>query len=184
LPLPTLFLLAFASGIAAALASRRELRLSPRPAPLTAGFGALALYLVFVLVPVSLYFYWFHGDWALHYLVDVQAIPSAVALVGFVVEASLGGVGFLAGASLVRGQREAVAAAVLGLVVVVGGVVVHLARARLAVLGSFAQFHGGFGLTAYARGPMVYETIAMSLFAVIGLAYLLAMLAFGARRGG
>jgi hypothetical protein len=182
LPLPTLFLLAFASGVAAALASRRELRLSPRPAPLTAGFGALALYLFFVVVPVSLYFYWFHGDWAVHYLLDVQAIPSAVALVGFVVEVLLGGAGFVVGASLVRAQREAFAGGLLGVVLVVAGGLLQLARARLAVLGSFAQFHGGFGLSPYGRGTMLYETVAMSLFTAMGLAYLLARLAFGARR--
>ncbi len=183
MPLPSLFLLAFASGVAAALASRRELRLSPRPAPLTAGFWALLLYLTLVLVPISLYFYWFHGDWALHYVADAQAIPSAVALVGFVVEVLLGGLGFVAGASLVRAQREAVAGAVLGLVVAVGAGLLHLVRARLTVVGSYAQFHGGFGLTPYARGAMVYETVAMSLFTAMGLAYLLARLAFGARRG-
>ncbi len=181
--MPTLFLLAFASGVAAALASRRELRLSPRPAVLTLGFGALALFLCLVLVPVSVYFFVFHGDWALHYLVDVASVPSAVALVGFMLEVALGAGGFAVGAALVRGQREPIAAALLAGVVLVGAAALVVARERLAVVGTWAQFHGGFGLAPFGVGTMVYETVVMAVFVVLGLGYLIARVTTGGRRG-
>ena len=77
-------------GLAAALAGRQELRMSPRPIALTRSFGAYLSYVSLVVVPASAYFYAFHGDWFLHYTVDVERIPSAVALVGFVGQAGLG----------------------------------------------------------------------------------------------
>src|SRR5688572_11199826 len=77
-PLPPLLLWMVASGLAAALAGRNELRTSPRPAPLTRTFFAYASYAVLVVVPVSIYFYAFHGDWFLLYFADVSKIPSAV----------------------------------------------------------------------------------------------------------
>ena len=43
-----------------------------------------------MIVPVSVYFYVFHGDWFLLYLFDVSRIPSAIAMVGFFVQAGLG----------------------------------------------------------------------------------------------
>lgn len=184
MPIPTLFLLAFACGVAAAIASRKELKVSPRPALLSRGFGALVLFLVLVLVPVTVYFYVFHGDWSLLYLVDVRAIPSAVALIGFVVEALVGAAGFATGAALVRGQREALAGVLTGGVLLLGGALVALMRDRLAVVGSFAQYRGGFGLQAFGDGPVLSGALAMGLILALGLAYLLIRLEFGSRRVG
>jgi hypothetical protein len=184
LPIPTLFLLAFASGAAAAIASRRELRVSPRPALLSRGFGALALFLALVLVPVSVYFYVFHGDWSLLYLVDVRSIPSAVALVGFVVEGLLGAAGFVAGAALVRAQRDALAGVLAGTVAALAGGLVLLVRDRLSVVGSLAQYRGGFGLEPFSDGPVATGGLTMGAILVIGLAYLFVRLALGGRRAG
>ena len=182
MPIPTLFLLAFACGVAAAIASRKELKVSPRPALLSRGFGALVLFLVLVLVPITIYFYVFHGDWSLLYLVDVRAIPSAVALIGFVFEALIGAAGFVAGAALVRAQREALAGALTGGVALLGVGVVLLERDRLAVVGSIAQYRGGFGLQPFGDGPVFVGAVSMGAILVIGLAYLLMRLALGARR--
>jgi len=184
LPIPTLFLLAFACGVAAAIASRKELKVSPRPALLSRGFGALALFLGLVLVPVSVYFYVFHGDWSLLYLVDVRAIPSAVALVGFVFEGLIGTAGFLTGSVLVRAQRESVAGVVAGGVVLLAAGLVFAVRDRLAVVGSFAQYRGGFGLQPFADGPVLLGGVAMGAIFAVGLAYLLVRLAFSTRRSG
>jgi hypothetical protein len=172
----------FASGVAAALAGRVELRISPRPALLTRVFGAYLLFAGLLLIPVSVYFYVFHGDWFLLYLVDVRKIPSAVALLGFLIEMALGASGFLAGAGLVRSQRDTAAGVLLGLAVVAAGAVVPAAVDRLALVGSFAQYQGGFGLEPYGSGPLLQGTLVMGLILLVGLGFLLLRIHMGGRK--
>jgi hypothetical protein len=182
-PIPALFCIAFAIGAAAALAARAELRTSPRSPLLSRGFAACAVFLALVVVPISVYFYVFHGDWSLLYLVDVSQVPSAVALVGFVVEWLVGLAGFLAGAALVRSQRDLLAGGLAALGLAFAGAVAGLARDRLAVVGSYAQFRGGFGLVAIGEGPLLPGAVVMSTLLVGGVAFLLVRLQLGSRRG-
>ena len=56
--------------------------MSPRPLPLTRSFVAYVSFACLVIAPISVYFYVFHGDWFLLYLIDVNRIPSAIAMVG------------------------------------------------------------------------------------------------------
>lgn len=166
----------------AAIASRTELRLSPRHALLTNGFGAYAIFAALVLVPVSVYFYVFHGDWFLLYLFDVQRIPSAVALVGFVLEAGIGAIGFALGAALVRSQRDALAGVAVAVALLTAVGIPLAMRDRLAVVASFAQFEGGFGLTPFVDASLLPGAIAMSLLLATGLAFLLIRLAMSSGR--
>lgn len=183
MPLPSLLCVAFAAGIAAALAGKVELRVSPRPALLTRSFAAFLLFAIFVLIPVSVYFYIFHGDWFLLYTVDVRSIPSALALLGFIVQAGLGALGFLIGASMARHQREGIGA-VLSLLALGGaGAVALVAKERLAMVGSFAQFRGGFGLEPFGGGALVQGTIVMGAIMLVGMAALLLRLRSSGRRG-
>ena len=52
--------------------------------------------MLLLLLPVSLYFYVFHGDWFMLYTFDVRRVPSALALFGFAVELAVGLLGFRA----------------------------------------------------------------------------------------
>jgi hypothetical protein len=182
-PLPTLICLAFATGVAAALAGRGELRLSPRHAFLTSAFGAYLIFATLVLVPASVYFYVFHGDWFLLYLFDVQRIPSAIALVGFLVEAGIGALGFSAGAALLRSQRETFAGAAIAAAVITAAVVPAVLRHRLSVAGTFAQFEGQFGLTPFPDSPLFLGGIAMFLLVAAGFAFLVVRLNYASVRG-
>ncbi|MGB0679896.1 MAG: hypothetical protein ACPGUV_09570 [Polyangiales bacterium] len=182
MPFPTLFALALVTGIAAALAGRGEIRSSPRPAWLTYSFGAYLLFLTFLLIPVSLYFYLFHGDWFLLYLIDVGRIPSALALLGFAAQAGLGSLGFVIGATTVRMQRESVGAVVALICLVLAVALVLLLRQRLAVVGTYSQYQTGLGLEAYGSGALWQGTIAMSVLLFSGLAYLLVRLYLSVRR--
>jgi hypothetical protein len=173
---------AVVAGMAASLADRHELRMSPRPIPLTRGFVAYLSYAALVLVPASVYFYVFHGDWFLLYTVDVAEVPSAVALVGFVVQAGLGALGFFVGALLVRSQREAVAGVLVGLLLVGGATVVVVYADRLAQVGSHAQFHGQFGLEPYQNGPLMTGGLAIGGILLAGFAFLLVRLWMSGRR--
>lgn len=145
-------------------------------------FAAYLLYAGLVLVPVSVYFFLFHGDWYLLYLTDTQRVPSALVLIGGVLELALGGAGFLIGASLVRTQRDQWAGAVIGATLSLAAGMLPLVQDRLAVVGSYAQFHGDFGLGPYG-GALLQGTVVMAFWMLLGLAYLVYRLGPGARRG-
>lgn len=182
LPLPTLVCIAFASGIAAAWGGRIELRLSPRPALFTRSFAAYASFAALLLIPITIYFYVFHGDWFLLYLVDVATIPSAVAMLGFVVELAVGAAGFVVGSTLVRMQRDG-STLIASIGALVLGVGVPLAVPdRLMVVGTYAQFEGGFGLQAFGGGPLLQGGVVMAVLLFGGLAYLLGRLQLHGRR--
>ena len=181
--MPTLICLAFATGVAAALAGRGELRLSPRHAFLTSAFGAYLIFASLVLVPASVYFYVFHGDWFLLYLFDVQRIPSAIAMVGFIVEVGIGALGFSAGAAMLRSQRETAAGVTIAAAVIAAGVGPVVLRQRLAVAGTFAQFEGQFGLTPLSDSPLFAGGVAMSLLILMGFTFLVVRLNYASVRG-
>ena len=182
MPLPSLLVFTLVSGLAAALAGRQELRASPRPVALTRSFFAYLSYPVFVVVPTSVYFYVFHGDWFLLYLVDVSSVPSAVALVGFALQIGLGALGFLLGAILVRTQREVAVGVLLGVLMVAAVGVLLAYGDRLAQVGSYAQFHGQFGLEPFEGGPILTGALATSAIALFGLSFLLVRLWQSGRR--
>lgn len=183
MPLPSLVFFTFAVGALAALAGRVELRVSPRPAFVTQTHLAFVLFASLVVVPISAYFYIFHGDWFLLYTIDVATIPSAVALVAFVLEVAFGSAGFLFAASLIRSGKDPFAGVLvlLGLVLAAGPIVWW--RDRLAVVGSAAEFQGQFGLTDFAPGPVLQAAIVMGAILFVGTSGLLIRLRTSSRRG-
>jgi hypothetical protein len=139
-PLPTLVFLAFGIGLSAALLGAAELRISPRHALFSSSFRAFALFLVLLVVPVSVYFYVFHGDWFLLYSVDVRRVPSALALLGFVAEAGFGVIGFMVGSAFARAQRMGVGYAIALSCVPYGGPLMQAGIAMGCVLAVGASF--------------------------------------------
>jgi hypothetical protein len=182
MPLPTVLSLAIASGLAAALAGKAELRVSPRPALLTQTFLAWLSFAALVLVPVSIYFYAFHGDWFVLYLMDVRRIPSALAMLGFAVEVILGAGGFALGAALVRAQRDSLGVAAVLLFLIAAGAVVPAAPDRLAMVGTFTQWRGNFGLVPYGEGTHMQGTLAMTGLLLLGGGFMLVRLWVGSRK--
>ncbi len=182
-PLPTLICLAFATGIIAALAGRVELRVSPRPALLTRSFLAYMVFTTSVLVPIAIYFYVFHGDWFLLYTIDVNQIPSALALVGFVVLALVGAAGFVLGSVMVRGQRDTLGMLLVALAVVGAVGIAIIARDRLSVVGTYAQYEGSFGLEDFSEGPLVQGAGLMGAILLVGIIALVGRLHVSGRRG-
>ena len=137
---------------------------------------AVATFALFVLVPVTVYFYAFHGDWALFYTVDAQTIPSAVALLGFVAELLLVASGFGLGALALRGQHVRLAVALVVVGVLVAFAPLGLARQRLSAVGTIAQFHGGFGLVPFFRSSLFLGAIVMTAWLALGYGYLVVRL--------
>jgi hypothetical protein len=182
MPLPTLLAFMLLAALATALAGRQELRVSPRPVLLTRTFAAYLIYACLVVVPVSVYFYVFHGDWFLLYVLDVSRVPSAIALVGFIGEVLLGIGAFLIGAVLVRAQRETLVAILLAAALGGAVAVFPLYGERLVQVGSFAQFHGQFGLEPFGQGPLLLGSVAMSGIVLVGLGFLLGRVWYTGRR--
>lgn len=173
LPFTTLALLGFGVGAASAAAGASELRVSPRPALLSDSFGAFAAFLLLLLLPISVYFYVFHGDWFMLYTVDVRGLPSALVVLGFVAQAGLGLLGFVSAGLCVRSGHVswAIAIALTSAFAAIG--IVFVCPERLRVTGSFRQFWGGFGLEPYG-GALFQGALAMGAFLLFGTVYLLA----------
>lgn len=173
MPFPTLFFLAIAIGIAAALAGGNELRLSPRHALLTSCYSAYAAFLGLLLIPITAYFYVFHGDWFLLYTVDTARVPSAIALLGFLFMAAAGTAAFALGGALARNQRGTAGGVLVAVMVLAGAVVLLVWPERLMVVGTYAQYRGQFGLQPYG-GVLMQGAAAMGGYLVLGAVFLLA----------
>lgn len=181
MPFTTLSLLGVGIGAAAAVAGSTELRVSPRPALLSDCFAAYGAFMVLLLLPISAYFYLFHGDWFMLYTVDVRNLPSALVLLGLLAEAGLGVLGFLGAAICVRNARVAWALTLAAACAVAAVSVVFIVPERLRVIGTYRQFWGGFGLDPYG-GSLLQGALAMGSFLVYGAAYLLVRIRRGQMR--
>jgi hypothetical protein len=163
MPLAALLFFNIAAGLAVALAATRELRASPRSVPALRSFAALCVHEALVAVPAAFYLLARHTDWMLGYVIVGARVPSALLLVtavGFGV-AALGG--FFVGARWMRDHRPlwpAALAAGLCLVALVGLAVM---RARAGVVGTTAQYRGGFGLVPFwsSRASTAVLLVAM-----------------------
>lgn len=180
MPLSTLFFFVCAVGIAAALVGGAELRLSPRHLVSTNSFVAYSVFVVLLVLPVAIYFYWFHGAWFLHYWFDVDKIPAIVVLLGFLGMMGLQLGSFAVGAAFARSQRPAWGGAAIGGCLVLATLVLAWPR-RLQLVGSFPEFTDNFGLEPYG-GALLRGGVAMSLYLMIGTAFLLIRIRMGARR--
>src|SRR5690606_30978656 len=184
LPLPTLVLLGFASGIGAAIAARAELHESPHPAMLTRPLWAWVLFAGLVLIPVSAYFYVFLVDWFLLYRMYIAAVLSAIALLVFAAEGAIGALGLLAGASFVRSKKVDLAAALVALTTVMALAPIVQFRRELEVVGTYRQFHRGYGLTSFTETALYPGILFMAGVFFLGLVFLVLRLELGSRRAG
>jgi len=108
-------------------------------------FAVVAAFAALVWLPAIGYFVAFHGDWSYLYVVPWQRVPGAVDL----------GLVLLAGAAVLGGfwlavdrLRKRRSGPVVAMVVAPGTLAIvglTLASHRLAVSGTYAQFHGDFG---------------------------------------
>lgn len=184
MPLPSFLFLAFATGLAAALASRRELLNSPQPLVLMRSLSAWALFAGLLLIPLSSYFYLFHGDWFLLYQIDVSVVPSAVALLLFIFEFALGALGFFLGASLIRRKRGEIASLILAVVSALVFAPIIFFRRELALVGTYRQFHRDYGLEGFRESALFPGALFMGGVLIVAFVYLLIRLAVADRRYG
>lgn len=181
MPLPVLICFSVAAGLLAALVNRSELRITPKHALLTRGFASFASFVLLLLVPSTAFLYVTHGDWMLMYIADSHHIPSALALFGLVLLAALCVGGYLWGDWWVKAQKEGLGALVaLGFILCAIGVSI-LARDRIGAVGSYAQFHGKFGVVSFTASPLMASVALFGITLVGGYGYLLVRLHLAGR---
>ena len=182
MPLPLLLTVAIAAGSLSAWAGQAELAISPRRAFLTQTFGAFMIFQGLIILPIATYFFVFHGDWFILYVFDVRRIPSALALVGLLAVAGIGGLGFALGSFCVRSQKASWAGVIGVIVLLVGAGIVSAFRDRLAVVGTYAQYVGAFGLVPFARGALFQGAVVMGVLLVAATSMLCVRIHVGNRR--
>ncbi|MBT8451185.1 MAG: hypothetical protein KJO40_04370 [Deltaproteobacteria bacterium] len=172
MPLLFLLLIAFATGALSAYAGRDELRHSSDPVWRMETFLAYALFVTLVLVPTTIYFYAFHGDWFLFYWVDTARAPWFWGLMGAALLLGAALLGFWIGLALCRASRDLATRRITIGSVLMALAVWPLAWSRLSVVGSHRQFSRDYGLTTFFASPAFYSGLAMVLVIVLAFGWL------------
>ncbi len=149
MPLAALLLVNVAAGFALSLAAARELRASPRAVFALQSFAALCLHEALVAAPAAFYLLARHTDWMLGYAVAGARLPSALLLVAAVGVGLAAVGGFALGARWMRDHRPRQAVLAAGGCALAALAGLALLRARAGVVGTTAQFRGGFGLVPF-----------------------------------
>jgi hypothetical protein len=172
MPFVALALVNLALGLCLAVIGERQLRASPRVVTALPLFAALALHEVFVVVPGVFYLLVRHADWMLSYVTHATRVPSALRLVMATVVGATSVGGFVLGARWVREHRARwplACAAALAALALVG---LTVARTRVGVVGSTAQFRGGFGMVPFGVSRASTALIVMVIAQGAGLGHL------------
>ena len=163
--------MAFATGARAAYAGRDEIRHSSEAMWRAESFLAYVSFFVLVLLPTTLYFYVFHGDWFLLYWVNTGRAPWVWGPLAVLLMSVAGLGGFSVAAALCRGSRDSAARRLGVLMAIIGVGVWPLAWERLSRVGTFRQYDRDYGLVSYFESPAFYSGLAMLVVAAGAFAW-------------
>jgi hypothetical protein len=170
-PIPFAPFVGLALGATLAWVAGPELARDDGPIVASRSFAIVLAFAGFVWLPIVGYFVAFHGDWSYLYAVPWRRVPSAIDL-GLVLLAGAALVGgFWFAAEPVRKRRIApvVVMVVPAITVAIGGL--SAAAHRLAVSGTYAQFHGDFGTEPIGASPLGKGVLLMGVVFVLGVAW-------------
>jgi hypothetical protein len=171
MPIPFAPLLGFALGALLAWVAGPELGRDDGPIALSRPFAVVGAFAAFLWLPIVGYFVAFHGDWSYLYLVSWRRVPSAIDL-GLVLLSGVAvpGAFWLA----VRPVRKRRLGPIVVMVVAPGAIAlvgVALTIHRLAVSGTYAQFHGEFGTEPIGASVLGKGVLLMGAVLTLGLAW-------------
>ncbi len=172
MPFLFLLLIAFATGALAAYSGRDEVRLSADPVWRMESFLGFGLFVGFVLLPATVYFYAFHGDWFLFYLVDSGRAPWLWGLLVALLLVGSAWAGFQLGAAACRASRDIAARRLTIGALLFALLVWPVAWERLSVVGTYRQYTRDYGLTGFFSSPAFYSGIAILLIMALALGWL------------
>ena len=134
-------------------------------------FAVVAALAGLVWLPVVGYFTAFHGDWSYLYLVAWQRVPSAVDLGLVLLCGATVVAGFWLAVRPVRTRRmgPVVTLVVAPATLAILGVI--LSAKRLAVSGTYAQFHGDFGTEPIGSSALGKGVLLMDVALAVGVAW-------------
>lgn len=172
---PLDLLISVVFGGAIALASRGQLRVSSRPWYATRYFASAAIFQGLLVLPAAAYRYFFHPDWAAMYLFEASkaTVIYGIAGLGLVLGAGVGTFGL--GNYCARTHREWLILTVMALAVAAVVLMVVLLPERLLLVGSYAQWHGSFGLRALAETDLLPAVLVMDGCVLVGWVAVLAV---------
>jgi hypothetical protein len=171
MPIPFAPLVGLALGAALAWIAAPELSRDDGPIVASRPFGVIVAFAALVWLPAVGYFVAFHGDWAYLYVVPWQRVPSAIDL-GLVLVAGAAVVGgFCLAVPAVRKRRIGPVVALVVTPATVSVAALTLAARRLAVSGTFAQFHGDFGTEPIAASTLGKGVLLMGVVVAVGIAW-------------
>jgi hypothetical protein len=170
-PVPFAPLVGFALGASFAWIAAPELTRDEGPIVASRPFSIVAAFAALVWLPVVGYFVAFHGDWAYLYVVRWRRVPSAIDL----------GLALIAGAAVLGGFWVAVDPVrkrrfgpVVAMIVAPGTLAIAgltLAARRLAVSGTYAQFHGDFGTEPIGASLLGKAVLLMGVVLALAVAW-------------
>lgn len=161
----------FALGAALAWVAGPELARDEGPIVASRSFALVVAFVAFIWLPAVGYFVAFHGDWSFLYVVAWRSVPSAVDL-GLVLLAGAAVVGsFWLAAGPIRKRQFVPAIAMIVAPGALGVAGLTFAVHRLAVSGTYAQFHGDFGTEPIGASPLGKGVLLMGTVVAFGLAW-------------
>jgi hypothetical protein len=171
MPIPLAPLIGLALGAGMAWVAGPELARDDGPIPLSRPFLLVAAFAMLVWLPAVGYFLACHADWSYLYMVPSQHVPAAVDMaLGLLAAASVAG-GFRLAAPAVRRRRAGPVVALVLVPAAVSAVTCVLAAGRLAVSGTFAQFHGDFGTEPIAASTLGKGVLFMGAVVAVGVVW-------------
>ena len=135
------------------------------------GLPASFAFGVLVFAPAAGYLLSFFPDWSYAYWVASEQLGSAPQLLLVLADAGAPAVGFLV-ATRFATSRQNVAVVRLAGVPALAGFGLLLAHAgRLRTFGTYAQYHGDFGLEPISGSPLGYAVLLTGLVVALGSAW-------------
>jgi hypothetical protein len=171
MPIPLAPLLGLALGAALAWVAGPELARDDGPLVLSRPFAVVAGFAFLVWLPAVGYFLACHADWSYLYLVPSRRVPAAadMALALLAAAAVMGG--FRLAVPAVRRRRPGLVVALIVVPAAVSAVTCVLAGRRLAVSGTFVQFHGDFGTEPIVASTLGRGVLFMGAVVAVGVAW-------------
>jgi len=170
---PILFalLIGLALGAAFAWLAGPELAIDEAPIALSRPFAIVAAFAAFVWVPVVGYFVAFHGDWSYLYVVPWRQVPSAVDLLLAVLAGAAVIGAFVVTSGPVRRRHFAPVVALVAGPATLALTGLTASARRLAVSGTYAQFHGDFGAEPIGASVLGRGVLLMGVVVVAAVAW-------------
>lgn len=142
-------------GSSVAFSAHLQIRTMQRPVSYNRYFNALMLLEALVVIPAGIYFATFYPDWSWMYLIDTRTLPtgtSVMAIASYPVAAALG---YLVGYFSARSASDWVTVVFMLFVVLSIGGLLIMSGDKLAVLGTYEQYHRSVGLKAFGESSLL-----------------------------